>query len=195
MRPACRLAPTLIGARADREDPATDTVSGRARACGKRKAPTLVGASPTGNKAQPEARAALAARANRESPAHLLASVVLQPNDFKVRGRWRRIRVPWSAGKRKAPFLNRAPRRSGTPPIRSSGVRVLGRPDARADRETPDPLGLSLGRVHAYRMFRDSPLCGGAGLCGVRRVCLAGVSRRGWGLVLVTAGYPRRARV
>ena len=84
----------------------------RARACGKRKAPTLVGAPPTGDKAQPEARAALAARADREQPpAHLLASVAPQPNDFKVRGRWRRIQAHWSAGKRKASCYAEAQRR------------------------------------------------------------------------------------
>ena len=78
----------------------------------KRKAPTLVGAPPTGNKAQPEARAALAARADREQPpAHLLASVALQPNDFKGRGRWHRIQAPWSAGKRKASCYAEAQRR------------------------------------------------------------------------------------
>ena len=38
VRPACRLAPTLIGARADREDPAIDIMSGRAEAGDKHRA-------------------------------------------------------------------------------------------------------------------------------------------------------------
>ena len=81
----------------------------RARACGKRKAPTLVGAPPTGNKAQPEARAALAARADRESPAQLLASVVLQPNDFKVRGRTAPYPGTLERGQTKGLVLRRGP--------------------------------------------------------------------------------------
>ena len=134
MRPACRLAPTLIGARADREDPATDIVSRRARACDKRKAPTLVGAPPTGNKAQPEARTALAARANRESPAHLLASVVLQPNDFKVRGRWRRTRHPGARA-------NERPRFS-TGPLADRGLpQSEARAFASSEGPTPAPTG------------------------------------------------------
>ena len=101
----------------------------------KRKAPTLVGAPPTGNKAQPEARAALAARADRESPAHLLASVAPQPNDFKVRKQMEPCQGAPERGQTKGPVSQRGPSPIGDSP--QSEARAV----ASSEGPTPAPTG------------------------------------------------------
>ena len=195
MRPACRLAPTLIGARADREDPANDIVSGRARVCDKRKAPFLNG-TPRRLGTRPSPKLGLLSRsAPTRKPGPLACKRSPSAERFQGAG------ADGTASGHPGARANEGPRFStgpfadrGIPPIRSSGGRV---PEGRCPRRPGTPRSTwsqlrACSRISHVSRFsavrRRGSVRGAEGMPSGSEQAWAGLGARRGGIPAASAG-------